>query len=353
MPRVSIIVPVYNKRDYIESCLRSLLGQTLSDIEVVCVDDGSTDGSADVVASIAEMDPRVRFLSQQNAGPGPARNAGMAAATGDILMFVDADDELVHDACECVATTFAEKYCEVLTFGYSIVPPEATHPSLRRHLAPRDVTFEGFDPRVLFDEDARPFAARTAISSDFAHREGIRWEPTITLGDDQFFHFEVYPRSRRTTLCSRQLYLYRMNLCSMTHASFDSPEMLFGKVMRHLDCEKAIAVDWESAGFMHICGARTLEWCIDLLLRDISTLPGEMAREACERLRDDILPHFGELAEGKSLSWISRACLAELLAIANGLSTSVSFVKVAMFYLRARGLRTTLERVWYGLRPRR
>ena len=53
MPRVSIIVPVYNKRDYIESCLRSLLGQTLSDIEVVCVDDGSTDGSADVVASIA------------------------------------------------------------------------------------------------------------------------------------------------------------------------------------------------------------------------------------------------------------------------------------------------------------
>ena len=353
MPRVSIVVPVYNKRDYIESCLCSLLDQTLSDIEIVCVDDGSTDGSADAVASIAEKDARVRLLSQQNAGPGPARNAGMAVAAGDILMFVDADDGLVPDACECVATTFDEKGCEVLTFGYSIVPPEATHPSLRGHLAPRDVTFEGFDPRVLFDEDARPFAARTAISADFARREGIRWDPTLTLGDDQYFHFEVYPRSRRTTLCSRQLYLYRMTSGSITHVPFDSPEMLFGKVVRHLDCEKAIAVDWETAGFMHACGARTLEWCIDLLLRDISALPGDFAREACERLRDDVLPHFGELADGRSLSWISRACLAELLAIANGRASSVSFVNVALFYLRARGLRTTLERVWYGLRSRR
>ena len=352
MPRVSIVVPIYNKGEYVGSCLRSLLRQTLVDIEVICVDDGSTDDSADIVSSIAADDTRVRLLTQDNAGPGPARNAGMAASRGDILMFVDADDELVPDACEFVSGVFAEKGCEVLTFGYSIAPPEATHPSLKGHLAPRDVTFDGFDPRVLFDEDARPYAARTAVSSEFVRRESIRWDPNLTLGDDQFFHFETYPRSRRTTLSSRQLYLYHVATGSLSHGACDSPERLFAKVMRHLDCEKAVALDWESAGFMQVCGARTLEWCIDLLLRDISALPADSARIACERFRDDVLSHFGDLSDGHALSYIPRMCLNELLAIADGLSTSVSFGSVALFYLRSRGVRTTMERVWYGLRTR-
>ena len=92
MHKVSVIIPVYNVEAYLRQCLDSVLNQTLGDMEVICVDDGSTDGSAAILAEYAEKDPRIKVVAQPNAGAGAARNAGLVLAKGEWLSFFDADD---------------------------------------------------------------------------------------------------------------------------------------------------------------------------------------------------------------------------------------------------------------------
>lgn len=94
--KVSVIIPVYNSERYLHVCLDSVLGQTLKDIEVVCIDDGSTDGSAALLAEYASRDTRIRVLTQVNAGQGAARNRGLELAQGEYVYFLDADDELAE-----------------------------------------------------------------------------------------------------------------------------------------------------------------------------------------------------------------------------------------------------------------
>ncbi|OUP10068.1 glycosyltransferase family A protein [Collinsella sp. An2] len=92
MPKISVISPVYNAAPYVEVCVQSCLNQTLEDIELVFVDDGSTDDSLAVLQGIAARDVRLHILSQENAGASAARNNGLRHATGDFVFFIDADD---------------------------------------------------------------------------------------------------------------------------------------------------------------------------------------------------------------------------------------------------------------------
>lgn len=89
---VSIVVPVYNTGEYLSRCIDSCLNQTYAYIELILVDDGSTDGSSDICKSYIESDSRVKFFSQQNRGASVARNVGIVASEGDFIMFVDSDD---------------------------------------------------------------------------------------------------------------------------------------------------------------------------------------------------------------------------------------------------------------------
>jgi CDP-glycerol glycerophosphotransferase len=100
VPRVSVVVPIYRVEAYLEECLASLRAQTFADLEVVMVDDGSPDGSAAIAERVAAEDARFLLVRQENAGLGAARNAGVARAKGELLMFVDSDDRLPTDALE-------------------------------------------------------------------------------------------------------------------------------------------------------------------------------------------------------------------------------------------------------------
>ena len=99
MLKVSIIVPVYNVKDYLRECLDSLAGQTLDSYEVILVNDGSTDGSDLICKEYAEKYPNFKLYSQENQGQSAARNHGMTFATGEYILFVDSDDFIVDDAC--------------------------------------------------------------------------------------------------------------------------------------------------------------------------------------------------------------------------------------------------------------
>jgi len=100
MIKVSVIVPVYNCENYLSEMLDSILNQSMKEIEVICVDDGSTDGSAQILKEYADKDARVTVLTQENAGAGIARNAGIKIAQGKYLSILDSDDWFEPDMLE-------------------------------------------------------------------------------------------------------------------------------------------------------------------------------------------------------------------------------------------------------------
>lgn len=97
---ISIIVPVFNAENYLFRCLCSLISQTYGFIEIICINDGSTDHSAEILERFACLDSRIKVIYQENLGPAAARNKGLEAATGKYVMFCDADDSYEHDMCE-------------------------------------------------------------------------------------------------------------------------------------------------------------------------------------------------------------------------------------------------------------
>ncbi len=109
IPKVSVIVPVYNAEDYLRQCLDSICGQTLKDIEIICVDDGSTDSSPDILKEYAGKDERVLILTEENKFAGAARNAGLEKARGETLSFLDCDDFFEPDMLE-IAYNELQKY---------------------------------------------------------------------------------------------------------------------------------------------------------------------------------------------------------------------------------------------------
>lgn len=122
MPKVSVIIPVHNAEKYIKECIDSLLVQTLEDIEIICIDDASTDDSLQMITNFSQKDSRIKIY-HHDVGKSAlgARKTGVMAAEGDYIMFLDADDYYSADACETAYNKILEKNTDIVHFPMNIV----------------------------------------------------------------------------------------------------------------------------------------------------------------------------------------------------------------------------------------
>ncbi len=116
MAKVSVIIPVYNVEKYLRECLDSVINQTLSDIEIICVNDGSTDNSLAILEEYAQKDTRIKIISKRNEGAGKARQAAIKKASGEYLAFLDGDDYYKSDFVEKMYAS-AKKIIPILQFA--------------------------------------------------------------------------------------------------------------------------------------------------------------------------------------------------------------------------------------------
>lgn len=121
VPKVSVIVPVYNTERYLEQCIKSITSQTISEIEIIIVDDGSKDECAILCDSLAKNDERIRVIHKENSGPGLARNAGIDAANGEYIGFVDSDDYIKPDMYEVLYNAASKTNADLVVSGISFV----------------------------------------------------------------------------------------------------------------------------------------------------------------------------------------------------------------------------------------
>ena len=117
--KISVIIPVYNVEEYLEACLDSVICQTFTDIEVICVDDKSTDTSLDIINKYSQRDKRVKCIqNKQNHGLSFTRNVGIKAAKGEYIFFLDSDDEIVKDALEKLYKIANAKNYQMVFFDF-------------------------------------------------------------------------------------------------------------------------------------------------------------------------------------------------------------------------------------------
>lgn len=114
MPKFSIIVPIYNVEQYLERCIESLIHQTLTEIEIILVDDGSPDGCPQICDHYADQDSRIRVIHKENGGVSAARNDGLGAATGEWVIFCDSDDWMEPDACEALYRAGTDQNADIV-----------------------------------------------------------------------------------------------------------------------------------------------------------------------------------------------------------------------------------------------
>lgn len=222
---VSIIEPVYNMKDYLAYCIDSILGQTYTELDIVLVDDGSTDDSLEICRKYQRMDSRIRVLHQNNKGVSAARNLGLDAATGDYVAFVDSDDELCLNAVEILLNCLKKNQGDIATGKRIIVPND----EIKKEEDSQQ------DAQIICGEDSRKLAV-TAVSQSVWGKifkkdviRDIRFEPGRNINEDGFFMFQCYLKAPTIINCGSYVYKYRNREGSVSRSVFSEKyfDMLF------------------------------------------------------------------------------------------------------------------------------
>jgi glycosyltransferase involved in cell wall biosynthesis len=187
IPAVSVIIPVYNTERYLARCLESVLSQTLTDIEIIVVDDCSPDGSADVVRRFLQQDERITYIRHdKNLGLGGARNTGIAAARGDFIVSLDSDDALTDKALEIAVGRCESDKTEIGVFS-CLIYSEKTGKLSQNSLYDLDEF-----PRVLSVDEFNilkivPTFQLKIYKGDLIERYGVRFSDHVYHEDDEFY----------------------------------------------------------------------------------------------------------------------------------------------------------------------
>ena len=211
MPFLSIIIPVYNVEQYLDECLSSIVNQTYTDWECICVNDGSTDKSAEVLYKYASLDKRITILEQENSGPSVARSLGMSTMCGKYVCFVDADDFLDHEALCYLVDLVNVHHLDVLGYSYRTVPNGGFSKytmTVGKALRPSDLLSSTATPQA---SDDLAFVWRFLIRKELLDVHGINFSPVICVGEDTVFMMEVFSCAEKVYLTDYAPYNYRID----------------------------------------------------------------------------------------------------------------------------------------------
>ena len=223
MVSISVVLPVYNVEEYLEECLDSIVNQTFTDLEIICVNDGSTDNSLDILKEYAKKDDRIIIIDQENGGHAVATNVGMDHATGKYLFLMDSDDMLKLDAFELTYNAAEEKQVDFVLFKAINYDNEKDE-----FYESDDYNMNGLANHVgenIFSfDDLGDWALRIAVTPwtklynrEFIEKSQIRFAEGLIFEDNTFF-FEVLIQAKRIYFLKEHLFYRRWYDSSSTMA---------------------------------------------------------------------------------------------------------------------------------------
>lgn len=292
MPQVSVVIPVYNIEAHLRQCLDSVAGQTLDDLEIICVDDGSTDGSLSILKEYSKRDERFRLIHQENRGPGSARNTGLDQAQGKYIIFLDSDDwfeldflaQMVNRAEEsgadvtiCRSNEFDTQSSQIYDGGWM----------LKTELIP-DFNFTPTQVAGHLFQFTYGWPWDKLYRRDYIKEQGFRY-PDLAVSQDLVF---VYPSvfcAGRISILDRVLIHHRVNrLGSVSNSRSKTPEASYQAL-------KLVEACLEERGLMEVYRQSFLNWAMEFLVWHVCSIGDRTIQRRYYRiLRRSWLPelHF-------------------------------------------------------------
>ncbi len=229
-PKISVIVPVYNVQNYLRQCLDSIIGQSFSNFEMICINDGSTDDSPQILEQYAALDSRIRIISQPNRGLSAARNAGLAQATAEYIFFIDSDDYIEPDTLEKLFDTARRTGADLTCADFLPFPEtEADQKETKNKQA-------YFDQTEKTPQGCRPLADNPlkihVVVNGKLHKNSIIKQFNLSFPEQRLIHEDEYWAWAYGIHCQSYFYLpdklynYRIHSHSITGTERNSPRPL-------------------------------------------------------------------------------------------------------------------------------
>lgn len=291
-PRASIVIPCYNAERYLAEALDSALAQTIEDVEVVCVDNNSTDGTAAILEDYASRDGRVRVLREEEPGEGPARDAGLVAAQGEWLYFLDADDLMLPQLLERSIARAEECQADVVVFRTLSLNAVTLEERLIDFSWRTDWLGEGQRDFVPREQPGRVFSSfqnwvhNKLFRGEFVRGRGLRFQ-RLHRSADLLFTCHALSLAGRVALLDEPLHKYRINNPQSAMATSDSYPLDFAEGF--LALRRALEADGTWGTFRR----SFVNWAIESIVANLRTartlegyrtIRGWLVGEGLERL---------------------------------------------------------------------
>ncbi len=271
---VSVIIPVYNVEAYLRECLDSIVQQTKKDIEIICVNDGSTDGSMDIVWEYAKQDHRFAVIDQKNMGPSLARNHGLEAAKGTYVYFMDSDDILEVDACEILFETAEENQLDLICFNAECFGNEEDVKRTKEYYHRQNSYETGMNGMKMFMEMEKNSEFRVAVWLQFFRRSVVSehqiWFHPGVIHEDNYFSAMLMIKCERTGFLDRTFFhrRYRDDSIMTSKKSFKNSYGYFAGAMDLLKARSSFEnLDSSEKEAIYQFASRLLWNAIDIFMK--------------------------------------------------------------------------------------
>ncbi|MDR0837623.1 MAG: glycosyltransferase [Propionibacteriaceae bacterium] len=265
-PSVSIIMPVFNAEHTLDVALASATTQSLPSIEIVCVDDGSTDASREILDRWAARDARIHILAQANSGVSASRNLALDRVQGEFVLFLDSDDWIEEHTAELLLARARTHGSDIVTYG-GVCFPGAGWP--QRYLDTRDFEYDDTRAALLGEVGAYPLVNKL-VKRSLVEDHQLRFDTALALGEDHAFWFCAFPHARKVSFVADKLYHYRWNETGSAVQRVGSQN---SRVWSHLEMVRAVCEYWRAQEFFSGYEPQFLAWLAELLFRDATMLP--------------------------------------------------------------------------------
>jgi len=219
-PLVTVVIPVFNAGKYLEECLLSIMNQSYKNLEILVIDDGSTDDSLGIANRLADFDNRVRVVSQNNAGPGEARNCGLRLAHGEYVQFVDADDLLVRDAVSTAVQQALALNVDIVCFDFITFDCDGEHNRAALEDFP---AVEISDSRQcllqMYTNHLGYFSWAFLFRMDSIRLEWMHYPSKYAMLEDMLMLNTLLRHDLTVGYCHKTLYKYRIVHTSLSHVT--------------------------------------------------------------------------------------------------------------------------------------
>lgn len=226
--KVSILSPCYNVEKYVSQCLDSIIQQTYKNLQIILVDDGSTDNTLAILNQYASLDSRIEVHHQENKGVATARNELLSKVKGDYVLFVDSDDWIELDMVEFLIAKVTEENAEVAVCG-NVVNNGIPKKNYKEETWGKEKVIEEFLRHTNFNG-----SLWNKLFSVKLLKNNPTFNPEISYGEDALFTWQIIQNVEKIIVTDKQLYHYRMNEGSLSHAKWSPNKMGTGHIVWEL-----------------------------------------------------------------------------------------------------------------------